>query len=449
VAYCNRTCQQAAWKAHKKECKKNASDATANADGLIAGPLVSLLDHLDSPCFGGKGSFIQLAKSTYFKACTRRGSQLEQRDVHTKLHALADGGNAHAQFLWGKLLYDETSGLTDRSVCPHDDGMAQRYWQQAAEKRHAYAVEGLGTLAQRRGDWAEAMPRWNQALALCVLPAAAFNLGVTHDPHCADSPRAYDDYSKALNFYRTTARAKLARASAADPMDRMVLMLGSGNECQSIFLDLGRKNHSGLLGRGLEKQFKQLQAEGECSIGKSALAQLPPLYPGDTMVDWGNLPGDPAMQHVPPQVMSMLTMMGRNLGHQDELDFRYGHMQHLVGTDKSAARRKTEWVGLYRQAGMLLEVPGSVDAAAPVSFEQVAGWKFSNLEAYRRPSAPIPRACDHCGKMAARRCRCGEAFCDHACLQREWSNHQSICETVLENSLLAATVKKLYWRAPR
>ena len=152
----------------KKERGRKERERTSGKE-LFSGPQVSLLQHLDSPCFGGKHALTRLFRK-YQKVA------LGDMNAQKELRALADAGNtamdAHAQYMWGKILVIG-SNIRGARIVPESDACAREYWTKAAAHGHVYATDGLGNIAQRRGAWIEATAQWKKALQLCLIPISA------------------------------------------------------------------------------------------------------------------------------------------------------------------------------------------------------------------------------------------------------------------------------------
>ena len=101
----------------------------------------------------------------------------EQRQELKRLSGSHGGLQAHAQWLWGKLLY---SGKVPGTAKWERKALAEQSWRAAAASGHALAMDSLGGLLQQRGNMIEAIGWWKAAIRLAHVPSAAYKLGVCY-----------------------------------------------------------------------------------------------------------------------------------------------------------------------------------------------------------------------------------------------------------------------------
>lgn len=240
----------------RKKKKGKAAKAAAAAPVIASaeifkGAQVPLLEHIDSPCFGGKDSLWSLYEKFYLKAV------LGSTSAQSQLQALADAGNlptdTHAQYLWGKILLPGVN-IRGQRLVPESYAEAQKYWKKAASHQHAFATEGLGYIAQCRGDsWELAISSWKQTLELCLMPSAAYALGVVHDPlQKAAGPHAtFYDFDLSLHYCKKAIEASAGlqepRGTIAFKKWFTLLSLSADNNPQAEVLPLAEQNYRGLL----------------------------------------------------------------------------------------------------------------------------------------------------------------------------------------------------------
>jgi hypothetical protein len=58
---------------------------------------------------------------------------------------------------------------------------------------------------------------------------------------------------------------------------------------------------------------------------------------------------------------------------------------------------------------------------------------------------PVPRVCDACGKPAACRCSCNEAYCSRACQISHWASHRFFHVDMQQKNEHLFTLTKVYW----
>jgi hypothetical protein len=133
---------------------KRQMQLSATGKDVFSGPHVFLIKHLDAPCFGGKDALWKLHEAVYVQAV------MGNTRAQSELRDLADAGDtsldAHAQYLWGKLL-STGAGVRGSRIVPESDAEAQHYWLKAAAHGHAFATDGLGVTAQNSARWADAI----------------------------------------------------------------------------------------------------------------------------------------------------------------------------------------------------------------------------------------------------------------------------------------------------